>query len=54
MPVVTFTVRFLQGQRFRLIEVLGALLVVGALIANNLLTRQQRSPVEVPASQAEP
>ena len=54
MPVVTFTIRFLQGQRFTPIEMLGALLVVGALIANNMLTRQQRSYADVPASQAEP
>jgi drug/metabolite transporter (DMT)-like permease len=54
MPVVTFTVRFLQGQRFRMIEVLGAMLVVGALVANNLLTRHDRSRGDVPAPQAEP
>jgi drug/metabolite transporter (DMT)-like permease len=54
MPVVTFTIRFLQGQRFTMIEVLGALLVVGALVANNLLARHDRSRADVPAPQAEP
>jgi drug/metabolite transporter (DMT)-like permease len=54
MPVVTFAVRFLQGQRFTIIEVLGALLVVGALVANNLLARHDRSRADVPAPQAEP
>lgn len=54
MPVVTFTIRFLQGQRFTMVEMLGALLVVGALVANNLLTRHDRSRAEIPAPQAEP
>jgi drug/metabolite transporter (DMT)-like permease len=54
MPVVTFAVRFLQGQRFAMIEVLGALLVVGALVANNLLARHDRSRGDVPVPQAEP
>ncbi|MEQ8663917.1 MAG: DMT family transporter [Gammaproteobacteria bacterium] len=39
MPVVTFLYRALQGQRFAAIEVAGAALVVGALIANNLYLR---------------
>ncbi|MFS8087101.1 MAG: EamA family transporter, partial [Acidobacteriota bacterium] len=54
MPVVTFAVRFLEGQRFTMVEVLGALLVVGALIANNLLARRDPSRGEIPAPQAEP
>jgi len=54
MPVVTFAVRFLQGQRFSAIEVLGALLVVGALVANNLLARHDQSHRDVPAPKAEP
>jgi drug/metabolite transporter (DMT)-like permease len=54
MPVVTFAVRSLQGQRFPPIEVFGALLVVGALAANNLLVRHDRSRADVPAPQAEP
>jgi hypothetical protein len=37
-----------------MVEMLGALLVVGALIANNLLTRHDRSRAEILAPQAEP
>jgi drug/metabolite transporter (DMT)-like permease len=54
MPVVTFAVRFLQGQRFTAIEVIGALVVVGSLVANNMLARHDRSRADVPAPQAEP
>lgn len=39
MPVVTFTFRVFQGQRFLPVEILGALLVVAALVANNLYLR---------------
>jgi hypothetical protein len=34
-----FTIRFAQGQRFLPVELLGAALVIGALIANNLYLR---------------
>ena len=54
MPVATFAVRFLEGQRFTMIEASGALLVVGALVANNLLARRDRSRAETPPPQAEP
>jgi len=54
MPVATFAVRFLEGQRFTLIEVTGALLVVGALVVNNVLVRRDRTRADVPAPQAEP
>lgn len=39
MPVVTFTYRVFQGQRFLPVEIAGALLVVAALVANNLYLR---------------
>lgn len=39
MPVVTFTFRVAQGQRFLAVEIAGALLVVAALVANNLYLR---------------
>jgi drug/metabolite transporter (DMT)-like permease len=39
MPVIVFAIRFAQGERFLPIEILGAGLVVGALIANNLYLR---------------
>jgi drug/metabolite transporter (DMT)-like permease len=40
VPVVTFTIRVFQGYRFAAIEVVGALLVLGALVANNLYLRK--------------
>lgn len=44
MPVIVFAIRFAQGERFLPAELLGAALVIGALIANNLYLRaQQRS-----------
>jgi drug/metabolite transporter (DMT)-like permease len=41
MPVVTFTWRALQGHEFHHIELAGAAMVVGALIANNVYLRRQ-------------
>lgn len=41
MPVATFVYRALQGYRFVWLEVLGAGLVVGALVANNLFLRRR-------------
>jgi drug/metabolite transporter (DMT)-like permease len=40
IPVVAFTVGFLNGKRFTLIELLGAGLVITALIANNVVQRR--------------
>lgn len=40
LPVVTFAVRFAQGARFEAIELLGALLVIGSLMANNFYLRR--------------
>jgi drug/metabolite transporter (DMT)-like permease len=39
MPVIVFAIGFAQGQRFLPVELLGAGLVVGALIANNRYLR---------------
>jgi drug/metabolite transporter (DMT)-like permease len=39
VPVVTFAVRLAQGHRFLPIELVGALLVIGALVANNVYLR---------------
>jgi drug/metabolite transporter (DMT)-like permease len=39
MPVIVFAIRFAQGQRFLPVELAGAGLVIGALIANNLYLR---------------
>jgi drug/metabolite transporter (DMT)-like permease len=40
VPVVTFAVRLAQGHRFQPIEFAGALLVIAALIGNNLYLRR--------------
>lgn len=40
IPVVTFSIRVWQGYRFQAIEIVGAVLVLGALIANNLYLRR--------------
>ncbi len=39
IPVVTFLFRFAQGQRFSAAEIAGVVVVVGALVANNLYLR---------------
>jgi drug/metabolite transporter (DMT)-like permease len=39
MPVIVFAIRFAQGERFLPVELAGAGLVIGALIANNLYLR---------------
>ena len=39
IPVVTFTVRYWQGYRFTVTELVGAGMVIGALIAQNLVLR---------------
>lgn len=41
IPVVTFLIRIAQGHRFAAIEIAGALLVLGALVANNLFLRRR-------------
>jgi drug/metabolite transporter (DMT)-like permease len=39
IPVITFTIGFLQGRRFVAAELAGAAIVIGALAANNLYLR---------------
>jgi len=43
-PVVTFAVRFAEGSRVRLLELLGGIIVVAALVSNTLYLRS-RAPV---------
>ena len=43
MPVVTFAFRALEGARFAVSEIVGAAIVVGALVANNLSVRYSAS-----------
>jgi len=40
VPVITFTIGFAQGRRFVASELAGALIVIGALAANNLYLRR--------------
>ena len=44
VPVTVFAIRIAQGHRFQPIEFVGAALVIGALIANNVVARQTASP----------
>jgi drug/metabolite transporter (DMT)-like permease len=44
VPVTVFAIRIAQGHRFQPIEFVGAALVIGALIANNVVARQAASP----------
>jgi len=46
VPVTVFAIRIAQGHRFQPIELIGAALVIGALIANNLVVR--RAAVSAP------
>ena len=42
MPIVTFAIRALEGARFEAAELVGAAIVVGSLMANNLMLRRGR------------
>jgi drug/metabolite transporter (DMT)-like permease len=42
MPVIVFAIGFAQGRRFEAIELAGAGMVVGALVANNVYLRRAR------------
>ncbi|HEY2815662.1 MAG TPA: DMT family transporter [Casimicrobiaceae bacterium] len=44
VPVTVFAIRIAQGHRFQTIEFIGAALVIGALIANNLVVRRAATP----------
>ena len=47
MPVVTFALRFAQGHRFLVIELVGAAMVIAALVANNLHLRRTLAAAEL-------
>ena len=44
VPVTVFAIRIAQGHRFQPIEFVGAALVIGALIANNIAVRRDAAP----------
>ena len=46
VPITVFAIRIAQGHRFQPIEFAGAALVIGALIANNVVTRHARTPAQ--------
>lgn len=50
LPVVTFVIRYAQGERFGAAELAGAALVVGALVANNLYLRAARRAAQAAAA----
>jgi drug/metabolite transporter (DMT)-like permease len=47
VPITTFTVGVLNGQPLHAVEVTGAALVIGGLIANNLYLRREQREVRV-------
>jgi len=49
VPVTVFAIRIAQGHRFQTIEFVGAALVIGALIANNVIVRRPAVPGPRPA-----
>jgi drug/metabolite transporter (DMT)-like permease len=46
VPVTVFAIRIAQGHHFQPIEFVGAALVIGALIANNVVVRQAAAPAQ--------
>jgi drug/metabolite transporter (DMT)-like permease len=46
IPVSTFTIEIARGYRPGGLELAGAVIAVGALVANNLLSRPRRRPAE--------
>jgi drug/metabolite transporter (DMT)-like permease len=52
VPVVAFLIGVVQGHAFGRAEVLGAALVIAALLANNLYGRWRRVPVPAPRNEA--
>lgn len=48
IPVVTFAVRYLQGHRFEAIELLGASLVIMALLIQNFVLRRKMQHMDPP------
>lgn len=50
VPVITFLVRFWQGYRFHWLEIAGGVLVIFALIANNLYLRREAAAMAADAT----
>jgi len=50
VPVTVFAIRIAQGHRFQAIEFVGAALVIGALIANHIVTGRATSPARPAAA----
>lgn len=46
VPVTVFAIRIAQGHHFQPIEFVGAALVIGALIANNVVVRRAAVPAQ--------
>ena len=46
VPVTVFAIRIAQGHHFQPIEFIGAALVIGALIANNVVVRRATAPAQ--------
>jgi len=46
VPVTVFAIRIAQGHHFQPIEFVGATLVIGALIANNVVVRKVAAPAQ--------
>ena len=53
VPVTVFAIRIAQGHHFQPIEFVGAALVIGALIANNVVVRRAAAPAQHVAKGAE-
>ncbi|HEY7603427.1 MAG TPA: DMT family transporter [Gaiellaceae bacterium] len=53
IPVSTFTIETIRGYRPSPLELVGAVITVGALVANNLLTRSQAAPEQLEAEPEE-
>ena len=52
VPVTVFAIRIAQGHHFQPIEFVGAALVIGALIANNVVVRRAPAPAQQGARKA--
>jgi drug/metabolite transporter (DMT)-like permease len=55
VPVTTFTIEIVQGYRPRPVELVGAALTIGALVANNVAQRRRaRAHAHVEAAEPAP
>ncbi len=52
VPITVFAIRIAQGHHFQAIELVGAALVIGALVANNVVARSAAAPVQQNAKKA--